>query len=91
MRPQNCGRPPPRDAGGDLPNERLPDRLDDNPNAIKGVQQPQDGLPSRRRWRASTGGGRQELLELAKALASRNAVLRRDEWFGADFSDGRRT
>ena len=29
MRPPNGGRPPPHDAGGDPPIERLPDRLDD--------------------------------------------------------------
>jgi hypothetical protein len=27
MRPENAGRPPPREAGGDLPNEQLPGQL----------------------------------------------------------------
>ena len=45
MRPQNGGRPPPRNAGDGLPIERLPDRLDDNPTAQHSAPQPPGASP----------------------------------------------
>jgi hypothetical protein len=45
MRPQNGGRPSPRNAGDGLPIERLPDRLDDNPTAQDSAPQPPEASP----------------------------------------------
>jgi hypothetical protein len=52
MRPQSGGRPPPRNAGGDLPIERLPDRLDHqsispNPSAQRATVPAQNFLRER--------------------------------------------